>query len=67
MSTHSTKLLLLTNQLEDKPSGGRQLLCKLNYDVLKEIYGNQLLVFELPQIKIRGLKAVFNSSLLLKR
>ena len=55
------KYLLLTNQLEKSPTGGRQLLCKLNHDILKEIYGDRLLVFELPKTKIRGLKAIINS------
>ncbi len=27
-------VMLLTNQLEESPSGGREMLCKLNHDVL---------------------------------
>lgn len=52
------KVMLLTNQLYVSPSGGRELLCKLNHDMLKDTYGDQLLVFELPQRQVRGLKAI---------
>lgn len=55
------KVMLLTNLLQASPSGGRELLCKLNHDVLKDIYGDQLLVFELPKIRVRGLKAIVDA------
>lgn len=47
-------IMLITNRLEDSPKGGRELLCKLNHDVLKEIYGNRLMVCELTKNPVRG-------------
>lgn len=40
-------MLLVTKQLEETPSGGRQLLCRLNHDALQEIFGERFSVFEL--------------------
>jgi len=40
-------MLLVTKQLEEIPSGGRQLLCRLNHDALQEIFGERFSVFEL--------------------
>lgn len=54
-------ILLLTNEIDKFPGGGRELLCKLNYDILKEIYGDQCTVFELPKSTISGLKGIFNA------
>lgn len=54
-------VMLLTNQLEEYPSGGREMLCKLNHDVLMEIYGDRLTVFELTKKPIRGVKSVANA------
>jgi glycosyltransferase involved in cell wall biosynthesis len=45
-----SKLLLLTNRLETKPSGGREMLCKLNHEVLLKIFDNQLILFELTRL-----------------
>ncbi len=39
-------VLLVTNALEDPPSGGRALLSKLNHDVLLDIYGSSVTVLE---------------------
>lgn len=50
-------IMLLTNKLEKSPSGGRELLCKLNHNVLAEIYGDRLTVFELTKNPIRGFKS----------
>lgn len=52
------KLLLLTKQLHARPAGGRELLCKLNRDALKDIYGDRLVAFELPRGRLLGLKAI---------
>ena len=41
------KMLLITNSLESNPSGGRELLCKLNHTILLDIYGARLITFEL--------------------
>ena len=54
-------MMLITNKLECSPSGGRELLCKLNHDVLKEIYGDRLTVLELTRNSIRGFKSVINA------
>ena len=54
-------ILLLTNKINTSPSGGRELLCKLNHDLLKEIYGDQCTVFELPKSPINGIKGIFNA------
>ncbi|MDA3834969.1 MAG: glycosyltransferase family 4 protein [Spirochaetales bacterium] len=53
--------LLITNTLEKSPSGGRELLCKLNHDALKDIYGERLVVFELPQRRLQGLTSAINA------
>jgi glycosyltransferase involved in cell wall biosynthesis len=57
----SVKVMLLTNQLQDFPLGGRALLCKLNHDVLKDIYGERLVLFELPKRPLHGLKSIINA------
>ena len=54
-------ILLLTNEIDKSPTGGRELLCKLNHDILKESYGDQCTVFELPKNSISGLKDIFNA------
>ena len=56
-----SNILLLTNKIDHSPSGGRELLCKLNHDILKEIYKNQCTVFELSKISISGLIGVSNA------
>lgn len=53
--------MLVTNMIEKVPSGGRELLCKLNHDVLTEIYGDRLTVFELAKNPIRRLKTAINA------
>jgi len=59
--TSLSSIMLITNRLESSPSGGREMLCKLNHDVLKEIYGDRLTVLELSKNPIRGLKSVVNA------
>ena len=54
-------VMLITNSLENSPSGGREMLCKLNYDVLMEIYGDRLTVLELSKNPIRGFKSAVNA------
>ena len=51
---------LLTNQIDKVPSGGRELLCKLNHDILKEIYGDKCTVFELPKNLVRNISMLLN-------
>lgn len=55
------RVMLLTNQLQDSPAGGRELLCKLNHDVLKDIYDDRLVLFELPRGRLRWWKTIFNA------
>ena len=54
------KVMLVTNQLQVSPSGGRELLSRLNHDVLKEIYGDRLILIELSRNRLQGLKTVIN-------
>ena len=54
-------IMLITNKLENSPSGGRELLCKLNYDVLKDIHGERLIVLELTKSSVHGLKPVLDA------
>ena len=55
------KIMLLTNQLQPSPAGGRELLCKLNHDALKEIYGESVVMFELQQHRLQGMKSFVNA------
>ena len=55
------KVLLFTKQLDMSPTGGRELLCKLNHDVLREIYGEQLLLYELPRRPLQGTRSIFKA------
>lgn len=50
-------VLLVTNQLQTSPVGGRELLCRLNHDALREIYGDRLILLELPNQPISGVIA----------
>ena len=45
------KLLLITNKIESNPRGGRQMLQRINYLILKEIFHNNLRVVELNREK----------------
>ena len=55
------KLMLVTKTLDASPSGGRELLCKLNYDALHDIYGESLLLFELATTRPSGISAYLNT------
>lgn len=57
------RVMLVTNQLQVAPSGGRELLCKLNHDALKEIYGNRLVVYELSRSPLQGSKSIIDAFL----
>ncbi len=54
------KLLLITNKIESKPRGGRQMLQRINYLILKEIFHNNLRVVELNREK-KNLISYFSS------
>ncbi len=51
------RIMLLTKQLDPDPKGGRELLCKLNYDVLKSLCGEDLVLFEIPPGRLYGWRA----------
>ncbi|WP_295396390.1 glycosyltransferase [uncultured Thiodictyon sp.] len=52
---------MLTNTLQADPAGGRQLLCHINHDALRCIFGSGLLVHELPQSRLVGARSVANA------
>lgn len=60
MSKSATHMLV-TNVLEASPSGGRQLLSKLNHNVLQEIYGDELRVTELAPHGPTGIRQIVAS------
>lgn len=53
--------MLITNKLQQSPSGGREMLCKLNHDVLDDLFGGRLVVAELDKKPVRGVAAVVNA------
>ena len=53
--------MLLTKRLPTSELGGRELLCKLNHDALKEIYGDCLVLLEMPVSRLKGLKSVISA------
>ena len=55
------KILLLTNQLYATPSGGRALLCRLNHDALRDLYGNGLVLLELSRRPLQGASSIINA------
>lgn len=52
----SARIMLVTSTLHDRPNGGRELLCKLNHDTLKSLYGENLYLVELPRTASRGIR-----------
>jgi hypothetical protein len=50
-------ILLITKKIEIRPSGGRELLCKLNRDCLKDIFGEDLHVLELESRPLTGVRS----------
>jgi len=55
------KVMLLTRQLDMSPTGGRELLCKLNFDALSKIYGERLVLFELPRRPLQGINSALSA------
>lgn len=56
-----SKILLLTKQLDPTPRGGREMLSKLNHDALVSIFGERLVVFELPPAPTLTPREVINA------
>lgn len=44
-----TQIMLITKPLKIMRAGGRELLCKLNYDVLNSFFDSKLVLYELPE------------------
>ena len=59
--TSPKKIMLLTKKLDVASSGGRTMLCKLNYDVLKELYKDRLILHELSQIEFQNKWSILNT------
>ena len=59
-ATSSGKILLVTKQLVHSPRGGREMLSKLNHDALALIFGDRLLVFELPANQISSVGKIIS-------
>jgi polysaccharide biosynthesis protein PslH len=51
-------LLLVTKRIHERPSGGREMLCKLNRDCLRDIYGDDLSVLELESSRMSSPRAI---------
>lgn len=51
VATARSKIMLVTRPLHAAPSGGRELLCKLNHDTLKSLRADRLLLVELPYVR----------------
>lgn len=50
-------VLLITKKIEIRPSGGREMLCKLNRDCLRDISGEDLHVLELDGRPLNGVRS----------
>jgi glycosyltransferase involved in cell wall biosynthesis len=57
----ASNVMLVTSTLHEAPNGGRELLCKLNFDTLKSLYGERLLLVELPRARPRSIGQVMNA------
>ena len=55
------KVMFLTKQLDMSPTGGRELLCKLNHDALQDIYGERFVLFELSRGPLQGIRSVLSA------
>jgi polysaccharide biosynthesis protein PslH len=56
-------MLLVAKKIREPPLGGREMLCKLNRDCLRDIYGESLSVLELTSSSILGPRAILNTLL----
>jgi len=54
-------MLLITNLLENSPRGGREKLCKLNFEILSSIYNENLYLYELNKKPVLGFLLLLNS------
>ncbi len=58
---NDNNIILITNPVKNAPAGGRELLCKLNYSALRDIYDERFVLVEFPRRPISGLKEFFNA------
>jgi hypothetical protein len=56
-----SRVMLVTSALHAAPTGGRELLCKLNFETLKSLFGNRLLLVELPRARARSIGQMVNA------
>jgi glycosyltransferase involved in cell wall biosynthesis len=57
----TSRIMLVTSTLQDAPTGGREMLCKLNFDTLKALYGDRLILVELPRSQSRRFREIFSA------
>jgi glycosyltransferase involved in cell wall biosynthesis len=58
---HPVQIMLLTKKLDPTPRGGREMLCKLNHDALTAIFGQRLVVIELPPTRTSTPSEIFSA------
>ncbi|MBI1867937.1 MAG: glycosyltransferase family 4 protein [Methylocystis sp.] len=54
-------ILLITKRIHERPAGGREMLCKLNRDCLRDIFGDALSVLELDARPVSGVHQVLEA------
>jgi glycosyltransferase involved in cell wall biosynthesis len=57
----SCSVLLVTNSIHKSPMGGREMLCRLNYDALRTLYGSRLYVYQLQRFRLHSLNHHFSA------
>lgn len=58
---NASRVMLLTKKLHDNPQGGRELLCRLNYSLLRDIFRERLVLFELETHSVSGGRNILNT------
>lgn len=57
VTAHSaTRVMLVTKELQTRPAGGREMLCKLNHEALLQLYGDRLTLLQLDGKSAGGLQ-----------
>jgi hypothetical protein len=54
-------ILLITNKISSAPKGGREMLCKLTFDILKNIYKDNFFTIQLNTNSITNYKDIVNA------
>ena len=54
-----SQIALVTNSLDTSEMGGREQLCRLNHNLLNQIFGERCHVLELTKESVLGLVALF--------